>query len=209
MKDVIETYYSIFTEKQLEEIKKPKISFYSPKKTIQSLLALPEVKEDMRPLLKKGKRVEITRYGDRFDCRVYGLNERSELFNGKSLGECISETPDKKSKGLKMLNRGLSQMKYERADYNWTWIPPVAGIIIGGAVGTAVGHYTEVFAGGTAGSIERAEIIDGLIGSGIGGGSGLLLDVAVAGAKAVKDILEEPINRIKLADKIKKSVSED
>ena len=193
----METIYQIRTEKQLDNLKKPRISFYSPKKTIRSLIALPEVKNDIRSLLKKGKTVEIIRIHDSFDCRVHD-DQYEDLFGSDSLSNY-------KGKGFEMLNEGLKQMRYERADYNWTWVPPVVGIIIGGAVGTTVGHYTEVFAGGTAGAIERAEIIDGLIGACIGGGSGLLLDAVVAGTKTVKDVFEEPVNRINLAKKVQKS----
>jgi hypothetical protein len=193
----METVYQIHTEKQLDGFKKPRISFYSPKKTIRSLIALPEVKDDIRSLLKKGKTIEIIRIHDSFDCRVHD-SHYEDLFGSDSLSNY-------KGKGFEMLNEGLKQMRYERADYNWTWIPPVVGIIIGGAIGATVGHYTEVFAGGTAGAIERAEIIDGLIGVGTGGGGGLLFDAVVAGTGAIKDVFEEPINRINLAKKVQKS----
>lgn len=183
--------YEIDTLEKLDSIKKPLVSFYSPKKTIQSLIALPEVKNDLRKRVKQGKRIVIARVGDRFSYNISG--ERDNYWDGA----------DSSEKGIEILDRGLASMRYTSGDYSWMIWPPIIFAAIGSGIGVAYGHWSQIWAEGTMGAIEKAEIVNGLIGTGIGGVSGLGFDAIVGGASVVKDKLEEPFKRIHLAQKVK------
>ncbi len=190
--------FSIENEQQLDRIRKPLVAFYSPKKTIQSLLALPEVKEDLRGMIREGKEIKISRAYGSFECNVHDIK-------GDGWDKDLSSY---EGRGLEMLDKGLTSMTYyDTGKYDWMWIPPAAGAAGGFIVGGIAGYINGVLAEGTYGAVEKIQWILGLEGGGIGLTGGLIFDLAVGGYTAVKDKIEEPIKRVGLAKKVQRGIN--
>jgi hypothetical protein len=189
-----ETLFSIQNEEQLDKLKKPKVSFYSSKKTIQSLLALKDVKEDIRPLLKKGRIVDIVedRYGG-YNLRV--SSEDAEYLHGGG-----------KINGIEMLENGLRELSHKKDfdihNYDWTWVPPVVGAVGGFVSGGLFGHFSAVFANQTYSEVQQAAILTALKGAGIGTIGGALFDAGVIAKDMIEAYVATPLKRVRLSDKV-------
>jgi hypothetical protein len=185
--------YLLETEEQVDKIGKPLVSFYSRNKTVQSLLAIPEVKDDIKHLIRSGNKVKV-RPGYATD--IYDKND-SPIYLPR----------DQEYVGMEMLSDGMRQVNSERhADYEWLLLPPAAGLVIGLAAGGTYGYWSQIFAGGTYGAVKASEIVNTLIGGGAGLGVGLAIDAVVGGVTAVKDMIEEPAQRVGLAKRVRKEV---
>lgn len=180
---------------QLDILKKPLISFYNPKRTIQSILNINEVKNGLKEALKE-KPIEIRRVksGKRVKFNINYVD-----------GPIIKDDFGKYEKGFLILNEGLKKLEItSNVDFDWWWKPIFYLALIGGGIGALWGHYSKVWEEATRGAIEKAEILYGLKGAGIGAAVGALFDAFYIGGSTVKDKLEEPIRRINLANRLKK-----
>jgi len=191
-KEEKEIIYSIQNEEQLDEFKKPKVAFYSNKKIIQSLLALPEVKEGIKSLLKEGKKVDIERYNSGFfDLNIHGKEDDEHGWREMGISA-------KDSKGVKILKTGIREADF--SSNGW--------LALGYGIGATIGHFDASFANQTYAQIQQAAYRTGAEGAGIGGAVGTLADAVIVGRDLIKTYVAPKLKRVRFANRIRKTVNE-
>jgi len=197
-----DTEVYLVNPKQLDIVTKPLIVSSSPRNLIRTMLCIDDVKKGLEHVIENEGPVKITRnagYGDDIDFNIEFADDRyiSVNFNGHD-------------RGYDILHGGLRDLRIRNGiEFDWWWVPPVTGAIILGAAGVVYGYISEVWAEGTYGAVEKAQIINGLKGAGIGAGFGSVVSVLAGLYKKGADIVDEPIRRIKLSNELKAHIKAD
>jgi len=193
--------FLIINEEALNEIKEPLVSFHSANKTIQSLLADPDVKKYLSVLLKEGHPVTISRkqFSDYNNTFAFDWNANNW------------EPVEENKLGQKILDETLDELKIRNtSDTEWLGALPyvvIASTVLGAFAGSGYGYVQSLLEGSTYYAGEAKQLLY----AGWGALIGFLGSLTVAGAGAaihdgasvIKDKFEEPIHRIGLVDKVK------